>query len=362
MREVNAEQLLEGPRGRRLCAEIGNQGRYAWDDPDWYESLWQKRIGQGSAKRAVNPNAPPPPPRKTDFAEIAGIGEPELVWRLADAVAWAMYWQPPDDEDQMLARPEVRQALVPIAEQVLRAEAAQWWDRPMDPVRQRYVEWLDEVPNGPPQLEGSSVATQCWRAKADEREQAAKSWPESLAFPMTADWWSTPDVNVRVTTSRALPWLGAVGLMLNEDDAAWEHACVWPLKPNLDARIYDIADPESWAALVERYPFDVTFSRRHDWWHVTGRDGKWFIPDWQAIAADYDGVHLTVLGYLTTAGRAIDLEIEGGATVLAGWDPDDTWWFNDVLQISSSEQPVEWRLHQQPDVTPDEWRKVRFEG
>jgi len=47
-------------------------------------------------------------------------------------------------------------------------------------------------------------------------------------------------------------------------------------------------------------------SRRHDWWRVTGSAGAWMIPDWVAVAADYDAVHLTVGGYLTTAEPCLD--------------------------------------------------------
>jgi hypothetical protein len=49
------------------------------------------------------------------------------------------------------------------------------------------------------------------------------------------------------------------------------------------------------------------------------------------VADVWDGVHLTVAGYLTTAGRALDVE-EQYATVLAGWDPDATYWLADVLR------------------------------
>jgi hypothetical protein len=53
---------------------------------------------------------------------------------------------------------------------------------------------------------------------------------------------------------------------------------------------------------------------------VTGWTGRWLIPDYAAVADDWDAVHLTVAGYLTTAGIAIPA---GGArTMLAGWDPD----------------------------------------
>lgn len=36
---------------------------------------------------------------------------------------------------------------------------------------------------------------------------------------------------------------------------------------------------------------------------------RWSVPDWASVAADHDGVPLSV----------------------AGWDPDETWWLNDVL-------------------------------
>ena len=71
--------------------------------------------------------------------------------------------------------------------------------------------------------------------------------------------------------------------------------------------------------LAGRYPVEVSKSRRHDWWRATGWAGRWFIPGFAAAAADYDAVHLSIAGYLTTAGRA--LSVNDGRTVRAGWDP-----------------------------------------
>lgn len=65
------------------------------------------------------------------------------------------------------------------------------------------------------------------------------------------------------------------------------------------------------------------------------------IPDWSAVAGDYDGVHLTVLGYLATAGRA--LSVGTSYTLLAGFEPDVTYWLNDVLEQVSP--PETWRLN-----------------
>ena len=104
-----------------------------------------------------------------------------------------------------------------------------------------------------------------------------------------------------------------------------------------DARAYEIDSPEAWADLCRRYPWEVTASRRHDWYRTTGRSGRWVIPDWSRAAQDIDAIHLTVIGYLTTAGRAVPVDDER-MTVLAGWDPDQTYWLTDVPQDESTHE------------------------
>ena len=64
-------------------------------------------------------------------------------------------------------------------------------------------------------------------------------------------------------------------------------------------------------------------------YRATGRNGRWVVPDWSAVRAITDGVHLSVAGYLSTAGRAVPVE-DDVATVLAGWDADATFWLTDA--------------------------------
>ena len=72
------------------------------------------------------------------------------------------------------------------------------------------------------------------------------------------------------------------------------------------------------------------------------------IPDWSAVARHVDGVHLSVRGYLRTAGRAIAVD-EERASVLAGWDPDRTFWFcptragDDLFTWEECEEEPGWR-------------------
>ncbi|MCX2754564.1 MULTISPECIES: hypothetical protein [unclassified Gordonia (in: high G+C Gram-positive bacteria)] len=148
-------------------------------------------------------------------------------------------------------------------------------------------------------------------------------------------------------TTRARPGLGALQLVAEEDTSIGEEARVWTVSVGEPARVYEVAAPADWARLVDRYPLEVTASRRWDWYNTTGRHRRWFVPDWQAVAADLDAVHVSVNGYLTSAGIEIPLPERDGATVLAGWGPDVTWWL-DPGSIRIDDVPVLWRRD-------DEW-------
>lgn len=77
----------------------------------------------------------------------------------------------------------------------------------------------------------------------------------------------------------------------------------------------------------------------HDWYRTTGRDRRWVLPDWQAVAEEYGGVHLTVAGYLAAAGTAVDVDGDA-ASVIAGWAPDETFWLTD--DVCADGDVVEW--------------------
>ena len=181
---------------------------------------------------------------------------------------------------------------------------------------------------------------------AEERSAARR--PADPAAIWSGHWWCTPVHSRLAATTRALPGLGAVGLALVEDGSDWTKARCQPVSPRPAARACEITGPDDWAQLAARYPLDVTRSRRHDWWRVTGWTGTWLIPDYTAVAADYDAIHLTVLGYLTTAGR--DLPAGDARTMLAGWDPDTTYWLTDCLAPAGpatcweqlDDHPVRW--------------------
>jgi hypothetical protein len=272
----------------------------------------------------------------TDLDAVMGAtAEIALLAPLAESVDAAMYWGGPDEEDEALTAPEVADALMPVAEAISASPAARWWSTSLELGPQRYVQHLAaDHDDDPPRLSGAAGSLARWRSDTVEDERAARKRPLNPAANWGGYWWSSPVSSSLVSTTRCLHGLGAVGLALVEDTFGWTDARCWPLAARPESRIYEISGPGDWAGLVARYPLDVSRSRRHDWWRVTGWSGRWLIPDFTAAAADYDAVHLSVIGYLTTAGRS--LPVGDARTMLAGWDPDQTWWLGDVLSGGGS--------------------------
>jgi len=124
----------------------------------------------------------------------------------------------------------------------------------------------------------------------------------------------------------------------------------WLLPVRQDARVWNINGPEDWARLVETYPKVVT--RPHAGWELAGpgqhpSDTKMLrsvatqhavrteiavhvLPDWDGVAADFDGVHLSWAGFLTSEGYISDLS-DGGVTMMRYWGSERTLWLHDVF-------------------------------
>ena len=337
-----AEDLLACPRGRRLCWSLLDPGDYPGWDLVWDGAQRGNLTGLTDELAACV--------ARTDLdSTVVRADQLTLLAALVQPVQTAAYWQEPDDDDYALSAREVRDALLPVAQAVTVAPDSRWWASPIAAGSQQYVEWPGEH-GGPPALTATAAELATWRTATIEDEQSAHERPEDPSAPFSGHWWSAPVPSRIPSTTRSIPGLGAVGLVLVEDGFGQKNARCWPVTPRPGARIYEISSPEDWTELAGRYPIDVSKSRRHDWWRATGWAGRWLIPDFAAVAADYDAVHLSVAGYLTTAGRA--LSVDDARTVLAGWDPDQTFWLTEVVTssgpasnwVDSDDGPLGWTL------------------
>ena len=127
----------------------------------------------------------------------------------------------------------------------------------------------------------------------------------------------------------------------------------WQLPVRSDAHVFEIHRPDDWVRLVKSYPRVATGV--HGGWELPGRKrpgkdvrfllsvpgqnaarvevGRHVRPDWAAVAADYDGVHLSWAGFISTEGYVCDLE-DGAATMLRYWGSERPLWLANVFDDS----------------------------
>ncbi|WP_309081553.1 hypothetical protein [Zhihengliuella sp.] len=381
---MDAEALLAGPRGRRFVMEaVLRAGIPAEPEapggPEAAPATFGWQLGP------LEPFAGRPATAKP--AALRGLSEADVMGSLVDSVFSAMYWQPPHPEDVLLAEPGKADELRPAAEALLEHPFLAALDRPLlaGPGRLTYpaahIDWIDELNperRVPPHLSRTDAQgrdkLERWRRHVDaDVRRARNDRPRDVCANFGGDWWATPAmVDLLVTTP--LPGADALApgaeigipLLLHGIEDSFELTAgtvtVLDLAPAAAPRVYEIDSPDAWARLVAAFPLDVTPARRHEYYQVTGLDVAWFMPDWQQVADQYDAVHVTVGGYLATATHPIPLAghgLPGAHTMLAGWDPDQTYWFDAPLRLIDR---FEVELFERgPDGDPaleDVWRRA----
>lgn len=352
--------------------------------------------GPGTTEPAKGSVVPADVAEKLGHIALAAPTQADLEQGMAEVIGGAMYWQPQEGGDVLAGTPEVRRALVPFAQSMIDTGLLDDWSGPLDPDRQWALAWeaaehvgalpavFSANPDKPAELAGISRDDMSLPIEEDGSgvllPQNLDDW---LAWVLTSEtgyrhdfaknpyeevsgeWWSTPPDALWTSTS-CWPEGSPVGLGLVEDDFGLERAraCHLQIRPN--TRICEIGTPEDWAELCRRYSLDVTAQHRYDWFETTGRKGRWVIPDWSQVAEEFDGVHVSLAGYLRTAGSVIELGddnlVEASpslpaagntddltASLMAGWNPDTTYWLNDV--ITGIAEVVDWSF----DDDCDEW-------
>jgi hypothetical protein len=122
----------------------------------------------------------------------------------------------------------------------------------------------------------------------------------------------------------------------------------WHLPIEQDVRVWEIHRPADWVRLVTTFPAP---GRVYDGWELPGPnqdrgqlagllavdgqhaarlDVRQLVPDWAAVAAEFDGVHLSWAGFLTAEGFVSDLG-GGDVTMLRYWFSERTLWLRDVF-------------------------------
>ena len=87
--------------------------------------------------------------------------------------------------------------------------------------------------------------------------------------------------------------------------------------------MFEIHGPSDWHELCVRYPA------------VEEDDGR-LVPNWGAVSEEWDGVHLSLGGLLTT--EQARYESSAGWTMLEYWHAEQTYWLRS-LEVESTRMP-----------------------
>lgn len=366
---MNGAELLEGPRGRSLCLELAERldarVREALFDlaynADIFSGASIVRFGIDENGRSFQSSDPISQPRFsleelagaiTDAVQDAaqsGLDPIDIGDALQRSVDLAAYWQPPRGEEIVAVEPLVLAALRPLADAVVAHPSTAWWTRERT-AEQWSIQW-DPTGDGEPFDPAWPGGTEWAAAARDEEETAARERPADPTANWGGSWWSVP---WRMpTTTGETPDGVPVKLPLVEDPFGWERAVAVPVRGA--GTVLEIRSAADWTALCERFPFEVTASRRHDWYRATGHAGTWIIPEWSKVAEVYDGIHLSVWAYLTASGKALPLA-DGRATMIAGFEPDATAWLTGRLRDVEGPR-VHWRAIAPTDTREQTWAR-----
>lgn len=333
MRE-RVDRWLQGPRGRAFVAMAATRKNPVIDMTLMRTMTWRRQEDEADllhALESVDPDA------------LAGLSAFAVALALAGSVEKAWYWQEPW-HDRLLARSVFDALLARLAAPLAAHPATQAWSEPVDLNHQMHIAW-DGIPMAA--LDGfAQVIADDHRAAIEDERRPRPADPKAN---WSGRWWSIPPWTLPVT-SPPTPFVGAFLLMVSEDGPHATGAIVRPVRVARPVRVLELRSAQDFADLVASAPFDVTMSRRHDWYRATGEVRSWRMPDWTQVAQVYDAIHLTVDAYLETAGRV--LPIAGGATVMAGWAPDSTRWLAERLTLG---EPRRWMAASAPDDPVARW-------
>lgn len=104
------------------------------------------------------------------------------------------------------------------------------------------------------------------------------------------------------------------------------------LKIDSQVKVYEIAGPESWHNLCAQYPASWDIEQREDR-HI-------LVPDWRAVSQDWDGVHLSFGGWITT--EQVRRWSSVGESMMEFWNAEKTVWLSAVM-TDEEEMPEHYR-------------------
>ena len=190
-----------------------------------------------------------------------------------------------------------------LALSVLEQPDAATWFGPLDTESQVWVSQHGQAPD-PARFIAPASPLSNWERYAEK--------PQHGMFTSTLTSWTAA---ILVGIDQRVGDL--TGLSSNHGDPY----PLWFLKADQSARVFEVDGPQAWHDLCARYPAaGIRNQTTPDFSMDEGR----IVPDWPAVAVDWDAVHLTFGGLLTA--EQVRVESSSGWTYHWSWNVEQTLW------------------------------------
>ncbi len=188
--------------------------------------------------------------------------------------------------------------------EILAQPSVSWWFEPVD--RERQV-WVSR--DGSPPSEDSLVTP----------SEPPTHWERYALKP--AGWLFTSTQIGDIS-----PMAVAIDFGVGDLQPAYEGPpyAVWMMNVDESARIFEIHGPNDWHRLCVEYPAEGNSGRHAGNEPDFSRDAGRLVPDWSKVARDWDAIHLSFGGYLTS--EQVRVESEHGWTYHWAWGHEGTLW------------------------------------
>ena len=216
--------------------------------------------------------------------------------RLAADSLNAMEWWVADHDEAVVKVLEHGERLKPLARTMLEHPATAWWFDPIDLNNQVWISH-DKVAPDTANWQRPKSPPSRWERYAQKPRSSQNQYTSTL---------------IENDTSLFVALDQRVG-----DLSLWSppFQC-WRLRIRPPVMVFEVHGPEDWNRLCVRYPAKGT--------KEGPPDPEWLVPDWGAAAEDWDGIHVSLGGLLTT--EQVRYESKGGVSMLLFTASELTYW------------------------------------
>ena len=236
------------------------------------------------------------------------LGDPKVSLRLAASAADSVDRFDADHDLLAAELPALAREKATQARAVMEHPGTAWWFKDIDLQAQAWVSIHGTLKKF---IYGTPPDTMAWRRPQNPSGPWERYAQKPLSHQITSTQYGPHLTSVLIAYDKR------VGDYFCEFPLAW-----WSFRFLEEVRVFEIHGPSDWHNLCVSYP-------------AKDREGR-LVPNWGAVAEEWDGVHLSFGGLLTAEQNRY--ESSAGWSMLDFWHAEQTYWLR-ALKTETERQP-----------------------